>query len=143
MWGRPRRLQALVYDSFLQTTAVFSYAIGSRQLSANEKFFCWCSRSSKFVTNTHQTMRVIYNRQQIMVQQISTNKTTIDGLNQSRQNSFFSFSFYPGWMRLMFTCVFWRFYSHFSTRTLSGRVWRKVPESGARSVGSTVAWPTH
>ena len=47
------RLQALVYDIRPSTTAVFSYAIGSRKLSANEQFFCccWCSNSSKFVTN--------------------------------------------------------------------------------------------
>ena len=33
------KLQALVYDILLSTTAVFSYAIGSRKLSANEQFF--------------------------------------------------------------------------------------------------------
>ena len=33
------KLQALVYDILLSTTAVFSYAIGSRNLSANEQFF--------------------------------------------------------------------------------------------------------
>jgi len=33
------KLQALVYDILPSTTAVFSYAIGSRQLSANEQFF--------------------------------------------------------------------------------------------------------
>ena len=32
-------LQALVYDIVLSTTAVFSYSIGSRKLSANEQFF--------------------------------------------------------------------------------------------------------
>ena len=33
------KLQALVYDILPSTTAIFSYAIGSRQLSANEQFF--------------------------------------------------------------------------------------------------------
>ena len=33
------KLQALVYDIFPSTTAVFSYAIGSRKVSANEQFF--------------------------------------------------------------------------------------------------------
>ena len=33
------KLQALVYHSLPSTTAVFSYAIGSRKLSANEQFF--------------------------------------------------------------------------------------------------------
>ena len=32
-----RKLQALVYDILPSTTAVFSYAIGSRKLSANEQ----------------------------------------------------------------------------------------------------------
>jgi len=36
--GRPR-LQALDYDILPSTTAVFSYAIGPRKLSANEQFF--------------------------------------------------------------------------------------------------------
>ena len=36
--SRPK-LQALVYDILSSTTAVFSYAIGSRKLSANEQFF--------------------------------------------------------------------------------------------------------
>ena len=33
------KLQALVYDILSSSTAVFSYAIGSRKLSANEQFF--------------------------------------------------------------------------------------------------------
>ena len=32
------KLQALVYDILPSTTAVFSYAIGPRKLSANEQF---------------------------------------------------------------------------------------------------------
>ena len=32
------QLQALVYDILPSTTAVFSYAIGSRKLPANEQF---------------------------------------------------------------------------------------------------------
>ena len=33
------KLQALVYDILPSTTAVFSYAIGSRKMSANEQVF--------------------------------------------------------------------------------------------------------
>ena len=33
------KIQALVYDILPSTTAVFSYAIGTRKLSANEQFF--------------------------------------------------------------------------------------------------------
>ena len=36
--GGGGKLHALVYDILLSTTAVFSYAIGSRELSANEPF---------------------------------------------------------------------------------------------------------
>ena len=38
VWGMVK-LQALVYDILPSTTAVFSYTIGSRKLSANEQFF--------------------------------------------------------------------------------------------------------
>ena len=33
------KLQALVYNILPSTTAMFSYAIGSKKLSANEQFF--------------------------------------------------------------------------------------------------------
>ena len=63
------KLQAPVYDILPSTTAVFSYATGSGKLSANEQFFCWCSNSSKFVTNnSDKTRRVVYNRQQSLHQ---------------------------------------------------------------------------
>ena len=54
------QLQALVYDILPSTTAVFSYAIGSRKLSANEQFFCWCSNSSEFVTNNSNSIRHLF-----------------------------------------------------------------------------------
>ena len=59
------KLQALVYDVLPSTTAVFTFAIGSRKLSATEQaVFCWCSNSSKFVTNNSDKTRcVIYSRQ--------------------------------------------------------------------------------
>ena len=37
--GTANKFQALVYDILPSTAAVFSYAIGSRKLSANEQFF--------------------------------------------------------------------------------------------------------
>ena len=59
------KLQTLVYGILPSTTAVFSYAIGSRKLPANEQFFCWCWNSSKFVTNnsndTNDIRRLFYN----------------------------------------------------------------------------------
>ena len=36
------KLQALVYDILPPATALFSYDIGSRKLSANEQFCCCC-----------------------------------------------------------------------------------------------------
>ena len=57
--GEACKLQALVYDILPSTTAVFSYAIGPRKLSANEQFFCCfcCSNSSKFDTNNSDYIR--------------------------------------------------------------------------------------
>ena len=49
------RLQALVYDILPSTTAVFSYAIGSRKLSANEQFFV----SAQTVVSLLQTTQII------------------------------------------------------------------------------------
>ena len=84
---------------------------------------------------------------------------------ESRQNSFS----YLGWMRLVFTCVLWRQVAStvifstgtfrrvqtasldscveikecpFSGITKSGRIWRKVPESDARSVHATISITT-
>ena len=95
------KLQALVYDILPSTTAVFSYAIGSRQLSSNEHFLffvCWCSNSSKFVTNnSDKTRRVIYYYLPTKFTPAQTKPQSFE----SRRNSFLC----PGWMRLVFTCV--------------------------------------
>ena len=67
--SRQGKLRALVYEILPSTTAVFSYAIGSRKLSANEQLFCWCSNCSKFVkNNSKKTRRIIYSRQQSLHQ---------------------------------------------------------------------------
>jgi len=47
-----RRLQALVYDILPSTTAVFSYALGSRKLSANEQFFVSAQTMVRFLQTT-------------------------------------------------------------------------------------------
>ena len=49
------KLQALVYDILPSTTAVFSYAIGSRKLSANEQFLV-CAQT---VVSLLQTTEII------------------------------------------------------------------------------------
>ena len=49
------KLQALVYDILPSTTAVFSYAIGSRKLSANKQFFV----GAQTVVSLFQTIQII------------------------------------------------------------------------------------
>ena len=51
----PVRLQALVYDILPSTTAVFSYATGSRKLSANEQFLV----GAQTVVRLLQTTQII------------------------------------------------------------------------------------
>ena len=46
---------ALVYDILPSTTAVFSYAIGSRKLSANEQFFV----GAQTVVSLSQTSQIM------------------------------------------------------------------------------------
>ena len=69
------KLQALVYDILPLTTAVFSYAIRSRKLSANEQFFI----SAQIVVSLLQTTQVISNVCFITdhVAYASSNKTKI------------------------------------------------------------------
>ena len=59
------KLQALVYNILPSTIAVFSYTIGSRKLSANERLLLvllllWCSNSNKFVTNNSNYIRRLF-----------------------------------------------------------------------------------
>ena len=67
--------QALVYDILPSTTAVFSYAIGSRKLSANEQFFV----GAQTVVSLLQTTQIKQCVSFIAANQVytSTNKTTI------------------------------------------------------------------
>ena len=53
--GGPPKLQALVYDILRSTSAVFSYAIGSIKLSANEQFFV----GAQTVVGLLQTTQII------------------------------------------------------------------------------------
>ena len=99
-----RKLQALVYDILPSTTAVFSYAIGSRKLSVNEQFFV----GAQTVVSLLQTTQIKQGVSFIAANKVytSTNKTTIVRIETDL--FFCSLFFYPGWMRLMFTCVLWR-----------------------------------
>ena len=70
-----RKLQALVYDILPSTTAVFSYAKGSRKLSANEQFFV----GAQIVVGLLQTTQIKQGVSFIAANKVytSTNKTTI------------------------------------------------------------------
>ena len=46
------KLQALVYNILPSTTAVFSYAIGSRKLSANEQYFAGAQTAVRLLQTT-------------------------------------------------------------------------------------------
>ena len=95
------KLQALVYDILPSTTAVFSYAIGSRKLSANEQFFV----GAQTVASSLQTTQIKQGVSFIAVSKVytSANKTT----NVWIETELFFLFFYPGWMHLMFTWVLW------------------------------------
>ena len=54
-WRGYCKLQALVYDILPSTTAVFSYAMGSWKLSANEQFFV----GTQTVVSLLQTTQII------------------------------------------------------------------------------------
>ena len=165
------KLQALVYDILPSTTAVFSYAIGSRKMTANMQFFV----GAQTVVNLLQTAQIISDVCFIADHIAFTPAQIKPKSFESRHNSFFFFFFFffflPGvdasrvYVRaLALGC----FYSHISTRTFrraltasldscaeinsapaglqgvtkSGRVWRKVPESDARSVCGNMGWVT-
>ena len=53
------KLPALVYDILPSTTAIFSYAIGSRKLSANEQFFVG-AQTVVSLLHTAQTISDVY-----------------------------------------------------------------------------------
>ena len=69
------KLQAPVYDILPSTTAVFSYAIGSTKLSANEQFFVGAQTVGSLLQTTQIKQGVSF----IAANKVytSTNKTTI------------------------------------------------------------------
>ena len=72
IFTKEAKLQALVYDI---TTAVFSYAIGSRKLSANEQFFVGAQTVESLLQSTQIKQGVSF----ITANKVytSTTKTTI------------------------------------------------------------------
>ena len=70
-----RKLQALVYDILPSTTAVFSYAIGPRKLSANEQFFVGAQTVVSLLQTTQIISDVCFVSDHVAYP--SSNKTTI------------------------------------------------------------------
>ena len=70
------KLQALVYDILPSTIAIFSYAIGSRKLSANEQFFFVGAQTVVRLLQTTQIKQGVSFRAANKVY-TSANKTTI------------------------------------------------------------------
>ena len=134
------KLQALVYNILLLTTAVFSYAIGSRNLSANEQFFV----GAQTVVSLLQTTQIISHVCFI------TDHVAYASSNQMKlvwiKSLFFTRGGCVSCLRACLgTRLFPQSYQYpnggqlcrdkecpFSDVTKSGRVWRKVPGSSAR-----------
>ena len=92
------RLQALVTDILPSTTAVFSYAIGSRKLSANEQFFVGAQTVVSLLQTTQSISDVCFITDHVAY--ASSNNSRVD-----------AFHVYVGAWAL--SC----FHSHISTRT--------------------------
>ena len=106
------KLQALVYDILPSTIAVFSYAMGSRKLSANEQFFV----GAQTVVSLLQTTQIKQGVSFIAANKVytSANKTTIVSIEMEL------FFFLPGMDASLVYVRAWAlgcFYSHISTRT--------------------------
>ena len=74
-WMGNRKLQALVYDILPSATAVFSYAIGPRKLSANEQFFVGAQTVVGLLQTTHIISDVCFITEHVAY--ASSNKTKI------------------------------------------------------------------
>ena len=120
------KLQTLVYDILLSTTAIFSYIIGSRKLSANEQFFgARCQKAMlgvcvsirglvHFLISITAHIMIIIRIMIVLIKRLSLTRVKLIDLgkhldkNHSRLNRDGALLFYQGWMRLMFTWVLWR-----------------------------------
>ena len=105
------KLQVLVYDILPSTTAVFSYAIRSRKLSANKQFFV----GAQTVVSLLQTTQIKIGMSFISANKVytSANKTTIVWIETE-------LFFLPGVDASHVYVRSWAlgcFYSHISTQT--------------------------
>ena len=97
------KLQALVYDILPLTTVVFSYAIGSRKLSANEQFFLGfflvCGQTVVSLLQTTQIISDLFFFFFFLLTVLLTPAQIKPKSFETRRNYFF----YPGWLLLLFT----------------------------------------
>ena len=106
------KLQAPVYDILPSTTAVFSYAIGSRKLSANEQFLVGAQKVLSLLQTTWIISDVCF-----ITDHVATPAQIKPQSFELRQNSLF---FLPGVDVPHVYMHAWAlacFYSHISTRT--------------------------
>ena len=97
------KLQALVYDILPSTTAVFSYAIGSRKLSANEQFFVGAQTAVRLLQTTQIKQGVSF----IAANKVYTiaNKTTIVWIVTELFFFFFFFFIRGGCVSCLHACL--------------------------------------
>ena len=147
------KLQALVYDILPSITAVFSYAIGPRKLSANEQFFVGAQTVANLLQTTQSISDVCF-MLPCCLRQLRQNQIC---LNRDRTPFFFFTrggcisclrgclgarllpqSYYNPNLSESADCTGGQLRGDeecpFSGITNPGRVWRKVPESNARSI---------
>ena len=127
MWAT---LHALVYDLLPSTTAVFSYAVGPRKLSANEQLFDGAQLVvSLLQTTQNHTWRLFCNCVTMLLTPAQIKPESFE----SRRNVFF-FSFLPGVDASHVYVRAWEldcFHSLISTRTPS-IAFRHLPPNSAR-----------
>ena len=99
------KLQALVYGILPSTIAVFSYAIGQTKQNKQKN----CQLMSSFFVGAQAVVRLLQTTQIISVVCFITDHGAYTSSNKTKivwiETELF---FYPGWMRLMFTCVLGR-----------------------------------
>ena len=72
------KLQALVYDILPSTTAVFSYVIGSRKLSANEQFFVGAQTVVSLLQTTQIISDVCFYNSSCCLRQLKSNQNRLN-----------------------------------------------------------------
>ena len=109
------KLQALVYDIHPSTTAVFSYAIGFRKLSANEQFFVGAQTVVSLLQTTHILADVWFITEHVAYATQIKPKSF-----ESRRNSLFFLLFFPF---LFFLFFFFPFLHGVDASHVYGRAW--------------------